>query len=239
MHEKNYQCSHSTKSIGIIRTSISTQKIRRSHAPDTVCLQQNIGSNIVGPAYFQNTHTPAYTWHLTHRRSIAQDTTWDKHKKPLGWSQQQNDCFELAHNYLPSKKTQRPIISTGHDGFQVKEHCPVNTFASMWKKKKRPCMLQSASWWLAQNESSTTTSRLENHPPRKLRFEPLITTLLDKQSCTFTLITPPEKCTMFVEVDHSFIQTLWWTFRHPDMPSARCLYAMASAQPVKGVGGMA
>ena len=245
MHEIDYRSSHSTKSIGITLTTISTQKIRRSHAPDTVCLRQNIGYNILGPAYFPNSHTPIYSWHLTDRRSRAQDTTWDKHIKPLRWSEQQDDWFEWAHKYLPDKQKQRPIISTEHNDSKVEANCsqrhrhlpPNKHLCFHAKKKPRLDGLHKISL-------STKTSRLESHSPRKpftQTGKPFTqaTTLLDKQNCKFTLITPPEKCTMFVEVDHSFIQTPWWTFQRSDMPSAQCLCPTASAQPVKGVGGMA
>merc|ERR1712113_211714 len=75
MHKKDYQPCHCAKTVEITLTIVSSERIRRYHAPDTVCLQQNIGATIRGPNYFPNTHTLV--------SSRAHDTTWDEHKKTL------------------------------------------------------------------------------------------------------------------------------------------------------------
>ena len=83
MHKKDYQRCHCAETVEITLTTVSSARIRRYHAPDTVCLQQNIGATIRGPNYFLNTHT------LVSGR--AHDTTWDKHNKPLRWSEQEQN----------------------------------------------------------------------------------------------------------------------------------------------------
>ena len=83
MHTKDCQRCRYAETVEITLTTVSSTKIRRYHAPDTVCLQQNIGATIRGPNYFLNTHT------LVSGR--AHDTTWDKHNKPLRWSEQEQN----------------------------------------------------------------------------------------------------------------------------------------------------
>ena len=57
MQKKGYQRCHCAETVEITLTTVSSARIRRYHAPDTVCLQQNIGATIRGPNYFPNTHS--------------------------------------------------------------------------------------------------------------------------------------------------------------------------------------
>ena len=57
MHKKDWQPCHCAKTVEITLTTVFSERIRRYHAPDTVCLQQYIGATIRGPHYFFGTHT--------------------------------------------------------------------------------------------------------------------------------------------------------------------------------------
>ena len=85
MHKKDYQRCRCAETVEITLTTVSSARIRRYHAPEILCLQQNIGASIRGPNYFLNTHT------LVSGR--AHDTTWDKDKKLLRWSEQEQNWF--------------------------------------------------------------------------------------------------------------------------------------------------
>ena len=85
MQKKDYQRCHCAETVEITLTTVSSARIRRYHAPEILCLQQNIGASIRGPNYFLNTHT------LVSGR--AHDTTWDKDKKLLRWSEQEQNWF--------------------------------------------------------------------------------------------------------------------------------------------------
>ena len=85
MHKKDYQRCRCAETVEITLTTVSSARIRRYHALEILCLQQNIGASIRGPNYFLNTHT------LVSGR--AHDTTWDKDKKLLRWSEQEQNWF--------------------------------------------------------------------------------------------------------------------------------------------------